>query len=402
MPTASRSLTKLIEPQLEALIDASTDAVFEIPGYASRDHPGFRADVRAHVADHLRAVLAAHSEARTPTRADVALIRDYAQRRAGRISISEFVHAFEIGQQPLWDWALSFADDEAHRAEMVDLMIRIRQYFTLATVEAAEVYLESEHARGATGEGIRRDLLHELLAGASPTPGPRLDAARAAGLDATSRCLVVSAVLTDPTPDYEQALRTGAAELARVPGTALRPLAVVRVDEIVVVMLAPADISKFAAKLDHTQRRLAGRGIQLAIAASTLYEGIGGVGDAYAEAVRARESILSDGGTIVLPAMTAFDYLTWRTDETARHLIAPDVARFIAQDARDGGTLIETLRAYYGADLNAKVAAERLHLHVNTVYYRLDKIAEEAGCNIRSVSEVVEILIAARLHERVL
>jgi hypothetical protein len=395
-----KTLLDALKPRIDALIDASTDAVFAIPGYRLRDDAALRADVRDHVERHLRAVLHAHEEGRTPARDDVAVIRGFAQRRVGRVSISEFVHAFEVGQQPLWEAVLSFADDEGLRPEMVALLMRIRQYFTLATVEAAEVYLEGEHARGATGEAIRRDLLHELLSGHPPTPGPRLDAARAAGLDAGSKCIVISAVPAGAAGDDELALRTGAATLARAASSALRPLVVVRVEEIVVVMRAPGDVATLAAKLEQAQQQLARQKVPLALAASTVYEGLAAVGDAYREAVRAREQILPEPGAIVLPSMSAFEYLTWRTDVTARHLIAPAVTQFLEQDARAGNVLLDTLRAYYAADLNAKLAAENLHLHVNTVYYRLSRIAEGANCNVRAVSDVVELLIAAGLEDR--
>ena len=49
------------------------------------------------------------------------------------------------------------------------------------------------------------------------------------------------------------------------------------------------------------------------------------------------------------------------------------------------------------SDLNAKIAAERLHLHVNTAYYRLEKIAERTGYDLRRLADVVELLIAVRL-----
>src|ERR1700752_4671073 len=106
---AAGTLHDVIAQQLDAIAEASTDAVFTIPGYG--DRPQLRADVANHVRAHLEAVLAAHAADRAPTRADVALIREFAARRVGRISIAEFVHAFEVGQQPLWEWVLSFADD---------------------------------------------------------------------------------------------------------------------------------------------------------------------------------------------------------------------------------------------------------------------------------------------------
>ena len=58
--------------------------------------------------------------------------------------------------------------------------------------------------------------------------------------------------------------------------------------------------------------------------------------------------------------------------------------------------LIATLSEYVACDLNARRAAERLHIHVNTAHYRLGKIAERTGCDLHRFSDLAEILIAAR------
>ena len=39
-------------------------------------------------------------------------------------------------------------------------------------------------------------------------------------------------------------------------------------------------------------------------------------------------------------------------------------------------------------------------MHVNTAHYRLGKIAEKTGCDLRSVSDVLELLIAIKLAQR--
>jgi len=69
----------------------------------------------------------------------------------------------------------------------------------------------------------------------------------------------------------------------------------------------------------------------------------------------------------------------------------------VADDAAAGGALIATLLEYAASDLNAKVAASRLHMHVNTAYYRLERIAERTGCDLRRLGDVVELVIAIRL-----
>ena len=97
--------------------------------------------------------------------------------------------------------------------------------------------------------------------------------------------------------------------------------------------------------------------------------------------------------------MSAFEYLTLRPDATAHRLIAPAIHDFVAQDRREGAPLIATLRAYVACDLNARRAADRLHVHVNTAHYRLGRIAERTGCDLRRVSDLIELLIAARLAD---
>ena len=70
------------------------------------------------------------------------------------------------------------------------------------------------------------------------------------------------------------------------------------------------------------------------------------------------------------------------------------------EDREHGGHLIETLLAYAEADLNAKAAAERLLIHVNTAHYRLGRIAERTGCDLRRLPDVIDLLIAVRLTAR--
>jgi DNA-binding PucR family transcriptional regulator len=72
---------------------------------------------------------------------------------------------------------------------------------------------------------------------------------------------------------------------------------------------------------------------------------------------------------------------------------------FVQQDLAEGGVLSQTLLAYVAADLNAKAASERLHVHVNTTHYRLGKIAERTGRDLRSISDVLDLLIAIRLAQ---
>jgi PucR C-terminal helix-turn-helix domain/GGDEF-like domain len=396
---AIAALREALEERLEGLADAATEMILtEIPAYRGADRQ-LRADVRAHVLSHMRANLESLGANREVSREDLLFVRPHAARRAKRVSIADFVQAFYVGERVLWDAALGLVRDDESRRAALAFASHMPRYFQVATTHAAEVYLEAQEQLAAMGERIRRDLLEDLLAGRELEPGPRLDAARAAGLLDGSSYQVVSGSPC-ARPGDEQLLRGGAAALGRATARTTPPLAVVRRDEIVVVVATDeTSPGGLRARLAAAQQRLADGGLPLAIGVGTTVADLRQLPDAYREASTARALLGSSPGVLELSGMSAFEYLTLRPDGTAARLISPAIHQFVADDARDGGPLVSTLREYVACDLNARRAAERLHIHVNTAHYRLGRIAERTGCDLRRVSDLIEILIAARLAD---
>jgi sugar diacid utilization regulator len=389
----------LVERREELSEDSLRQIRASIPTYAAIDDPAILADVREHVAENHDALAESLIRGRPVTEEDLAFIRPHAALRARRgMPLADFLQAFRIGHRVIWDAIVELADedDEARAAALVAARL-VMEFIDLASKHAAQTYLEAQQLLLAEGDRVRRDLLEDLLAGRELVPGPRLTAARAAGLDSGGRCLVVAAV---PVTDLEDefSLRSAASALARAAGGVLRPLAVVRQDEIVIVRsLDGQDPCKLTEPIEQARRKLAGEGVGLAIGISTPFESTAGLPEAYREACTAIESLGPDGGVIALPDLSAFEYLTLRSDATARRLIAPAVRRFVEEDTASGGALTSTLLAYAAANLNAKVAAERLYIHVNTAHHRLARIEEKTGCDLRDLGDVQELLIAIRL-----
>ena len=128
-----------------------------------------------------------------------------------------------------------------------------------------------------------------------------------------------------------------------------------------------------------------------------MHDGLAGIPAAHLEAESARASLAGAAGVRALSQLSPLDYLVMLDDPTAHRLIRPQVRAFVEDDLAAGGTLVETLRAYADSDLNAKVAAESLHVHVNTAYYRLERIAERTGYDLRSFGDLQALLVAVRL-----
>jgi sugar diacid utilization regulator len=347
---------------------------------------------------HHALILRVLAERRTPDPEELSFMRPVATRRVGRIPLADFMTAFRTYHEVVWNAILESASDDETRAVALDLAGIVMRYINVAASEAGEAYVEAEQLALAHGDRVRRDLLDDLLAGRPPVPGPKLMAAHDAGLHLPVPCVVVVAVPLVP-PEDEHALRAVALSLSRAIGSSLRPLTVTRHEELVLIARVEREVEQLVEDLRTMQGRLAGEGVTLAIGVSSVMEGLERTAHAYAEAQAALERVRGAGGVIALPVLSAFDCLTLFGRETARGRIPAGLRQFVAEDLADGRVLTATLLEYVASDFNAKLTAERLFVHPNTARYRLAKIEERTGCNLRSVSDVLDLLIAVRVAE---
>jgi DNA-binding PucR family transcriptional regulator len=68
-------------------------------------------------------------------------------------------------------------------------------------------------------------------------------------------------------------------------------------------------------------------------------------------------------------------------------------------DERRGTDLVDTLRAYFDCGTNLTRAKDVLHVHVNTVVQRLDRIASLLGEDWQAPDRALEIQLALRLQQ---
>ena len=396
VPPGVRQIVVAVEASLEKLVSAAAEAIWaEVAAYAASPDDQLRNDVTAHIRGIFLAFVAGLRTGQPARRADFAASREQASRRVVQgITLADFLQAFRIGQLTLWQGVLDAAgDDPVARDAALSVVARIMQMIELGSTIAAEAYVAAQQQVLAEGNRVRRDLLEDLLARRAPLAGPKRGLLRAAGLEPDTRLLVIVAALTGDLPEGVS-VRDAAAGVTRD----RRGLAVVRQEEIVGIMpLPPGGAAAAVTGLRRSCTDLARRGVRLAMGVSTVHAGLLEVPEAYAEAQAARDGLGGSPGVLALPVLSSFDYLVLRDDETARRLIRPRVRQFVADDLAAGGTLITTLVEFAACDMNAKTAAGRLHLHVNTTYYRLERIAMRTGCDLRRLADVMELLIAVRL-----
>ena len=88
-----------------------------------------------------------------------------------------------------------------------------------------------------------------------------------------------------------------------------------------------------------------------------------------------------------------------RTSPHAGALLDDIVGRLRAYDVERRTDLLPTLRAYVAANLNVSRTATVLHVHANTVAYRLRRIAELVQRDPMKADDLVVLMIALKADE---
>ncbi|WP_280400336.1 PucR family transcriptional regulator [Nocardia carnea] len=387
----------------------SSAILTQVPGYAGRDSE-FRADVHDQVARLCRTGLGALLEKRRVSPADLAYTRRAAVRRAqSGLPLADYISAFRLGQQAFWKALVAQAGDSpAAREATLSMVLPLTRYCDLISTQATHAYLEFQQHQSTEAGRDGRDLIESLLAGALPERGPLVAAAAAHGIGtgAGERLVVIAGAVLDRTergaaPRAEdEAPHIVSAALARTGVNGHRILAVARDTDIVAIAgLGRATTEELCTRLRRTRDGLAAEGITAALGVSTVLTGVEAVPRGWQEARSALDLIPDGGGVVALPELTPFRYLVLSSDDTARTLVDPRIARTLADDQAKGAVLADTIRAFVAADMNLREAADALRIHHNTAKYRLRRIQQLTGRNIRTVTDLVELLVAIELRQ---
>lgn len=78
--------------------------------------------------------------------------------------------------------------------------------------------------------------------------------------------------------------------------------------------------------------------------------------------------------------------------------VARTIGKVVAYDERRGTDLLRTLEAYFASGMSPARTKDALHVHVNTVAQRLDRVGRLLGDGWQSPARALEIQLALRLH----
>jgi DNA-binding PucR family transcriptional regulator len=89
-----------------------------------------------------------------------------------------------------------------------------------------------------------------------------------------------------------------------------------------------------------------------------------------------------------------YRYISWINEGKQREsLVNPYIHKLKMYDAENGTDLLHTLEIFISHDSHAKETADVLHIHINTLNYRLKRIEEIAGINLKNMDQKVSVYL---------
>ncbi|MFF9455554.1 MULTISPECIES: helix-turn-helix domain-containing protein [Streptomyces] len=253
---------------------------------------------------------------------------------------------------------------------------------------------------------VRGELLDDLLDARDRDPRLLRERARRlhADLDATHVVLAARLDATAPDADQEADARRRLWAAASHLAATRHGLAAAR--DGGTVLLLPLDARDGATELARRTARDLGTAVHEAVTvgASAPVEDLAArpetVAAAYHEARRCLDALrlLSRSGDGAAAEDFGFLGLLLAGDRDIAGFVDRTIGQVVDYDERRGTELLRTLDAYFACGMSPARTKDELHVHVNTVAQRLERVARLLGDDWQSPARTLEIQLALRLH----
>jgi hypothetical protein len=399
IPGASSALDRQRETALEGLRKTVLD---EVPAFSASGNPDVLPELGAHAGDHVGEIRRLFSGGPC---GDFAFVAAHAARRAEqKFPLEATLHAYRCGHKVLSRWmrnaATEMATGNVEQAISAIADFAIEYTNTISTIATSEYVAQTR--RLAEAEGDRRtELLNVLLQGFDESDGRVARLLKRAGyLEQRQSFCVIAAQSVDPTEmdNPARAERMLSAISEKVVSLPVRTLMGVRDNIVVGIFSATRRMSGWTplrTTLAETLRpQLLKVGPAALIGMSTDQPSTAYIPHALEEA-RLALDFSSVTKRVVQYADIPLRPIMLRAVRNNAQLALPAwVSEFTAADRKSRGSLAATLRAYADADMNVLKAAKLLSVHPNTIYSRVQRIADLTGQNAFSFHELSELLLA--------
>lgn len=265
------------------------------------------------------------------------------------------------------------------------------QYYVDTVVSATSTLVAIDLSRRLTGEANSTTRMVTLLDAITDwtTPLPSLvRGMRASGLAPDLPTLVVAAkTLPSDTSMYSLRLRL-------MIQAAFSVVQSVRRGDGIIVFAQGGDVDSPERVCSELTKRLANRPIVIAGPANDAEE-------LRLVVASARAGLASAAGPTRAPAFDVTAIIAAAVGRGGSQAAVKFLQPLVERDERQGGELVETLRAFLRSDGRPTEAAASLHVHRNTLRYRLGRISDLLNVDLTTLEGMTMCSIALRFYDSI-
>ncbi len=382
----------------------------EVPEYTKSRNPALLPELARHGNEHIQEILRLLREG---TVGRFEFVHEQARRRAEhRFPLEATLHAYRSGSKILSRWLRESAlmprkSAKAAQEAITGVTDFAMEYTDAISTAFAAAYSSHLLLLAEVAGDQRSQLLRILLEGSDEADVRAAKLLREAGfLEERQSFCVALARSVDPAEmlDAPRARRLVDAIEQIVANLPVRRLIDVHLNKVTMVFAAVRRISGWTAPraslAKQIKETLAFVGNAALIGVSSDVPSTSQVPTAYREAAAALE-LASVGRRVVRFSEISLPRLLLHfAAQEFRRVLPPWTADFYEANEHAKGALIATVRAYADVDMNVLKAAQVLGVHPNTIYARLQRIADISGLDARSLHPLIELLIVCDCNPR--
>lgn len=306
------------------------------------------------------------------------------ERALARVPLTIVLHAYRLGALHIWEQLVKACGEEAGTSRaLLDSASALWSAVDVYSQELATAYRNVETEQLLRNARVREAALASLFSGVTTSGQGFADVAGALGLPKLGRFVVVA---SDAWPvEHEDA-----------PATAERALASLGVRSAW-RSEADGEVGLVALTRSYRVDRLMSYLTSLTVGrvgVSETFEAIVDTPQAVKQAQLARDTATPGENVVMRFGDARVAALVAATPDLAMGLAHQVLAGVLEQTEEEQRLLVATLRAWYDAQGSAAEAARLLHCHANTVRYRLAKVTQLTGRDLRVPSDVVHLYLA--------
>ena len=404
-PFLSAAITYLTDNASALNAELHETVLAEIPAFTESRHPDVLPDLTAHGPEHTNEILRLLGGG--PVN-DFDFVREHVRRRAEhRFPLEATLHAYRCGHKVFSRWVREAALPAISSPEDAQQVFAAIADFTLEYTDAistiaASAYLSHTRLLADVAGDQRAELLTILLDGYDESDGRVAKILRDAGyLDKRQSFCIALARPVDSAemlnPDRARRLADSIDTILQ--GSPSRRLIDIRHKKVTIVFSDIYRTSGWTAPHTALAERvtadlmMAGNAVLIGVSNEVL--STSQIPAAYREASLALELADVTHRVVQVSEISTHRLMLHLAGEELHRALPAWTPAFFVADDKANGALVATLRAYANADMNVLKAAEKLSVHPNTIYARLQKILDITGLEARSYHALNELLIVA-------